>query len=129
MSKKGLGLQVLVNYKLLPDLQSLNLCKFYIFVGYSDEVKGCRLWDPTSHKIITRRDMYMEQSEVVQDHKGRFVCKLKESLYGLKVPRKWYKMFYSFMMKDLGATKQILGIEVHRDGKNGKLWLSQQSLW
>jgi ATP-binding cassette subfamily B (MDR/TAP) protein 1 len=27
-------------------------------------------------------------------------------------------------MKDLGATKQILGIEVYRDGKNGKLRLS-----
>jgi hypothetical protein len=29
-------------------------------------------------------------------------------------------------MKDLGATKQILGMEIHRDRKNGKLWLSQQ---
>jgi hypothetical protein len=27
-------------------------------------------------------------------------------------------------MKDPRATKQILGIEVYRDGKNGKLWLS-----
>jgi hypothetical protein len=31
-----------------------------------------------------------------------------------------------FQMKDLGATKQILGIRVHRNRKNGKLWLSQQ---
>jgi hypothetical protein len=31
-----------------------------------------------------------------------------------------------FQMKDLGATKQILGIRVHRDKKIGKLWLSQQ---
>jgi hypothetical protein len=29
-------------------------------------------------------------------------------------------------MKDLGATKKILGIGVHRDGQNGTLWLSQQ---
>ena len=29
-------------------------------------------------------------------------------------------------MKDLGATKQILGIEIHKDKKIGKLWLSQQ---
>jgi hypothetical protein len=29
-------------------------------------------------------------------------------------------------MKDLGATKQILGMEIHKDGKNSKLWLSQQ---
>jgi len=28
-------------------------------------------------------------------------------------------------MKDLGAQKQILGMEIHRDKKNGKLWLSQ----
>jgi len=27
-------------------------------------------------------------------------------------------------MKDPRATKQILDIEVYRDGKNGKLWLS-----
>jgi len=31
-----------------------------------------------------------------------------------------------FQMKDLGATKQILGIGVHKDGKNGEMWLSQQ---
>eukprot|EP00253_Pinus_taeda_P008627 PITA_08627 len=29
-------------------------------------------------------------------------------------------------MKDLGAAKHILGMEIHRDRKNGKLWLSQQ---
>eukprot|EP00253_Pinus_taeda_P034842 PITA_34842 len=32
----------------------------------------------------------------------------------------------TFDMKDLGATKHILGREIHRDMKNGKLWLSQQ---
>jgi hypothetical protein len=32
----------------------------------------------------------------------------------------------TFDMKDLGATKQILGMEIHRDKKNDKLWLSQQ---
>jgi hypothetical protein len=30
-----------------------------------------------------------------------------------------------FRMKDPRATKQILDIEVHRDEKNGKLWLSR----
>ena len=29
-----------------------------------------------------------------------------------------------FDMKDLGAKKQILGVEIQRDRKNGKLWLS-----
>jgi hypothetical protein len=32
----------------------------------------------------------------------------------------------TFDMKDLGATKQILGIEIHKDMKHGKLWFSQQ---
>jgi hypothetical protein len=36
------------------------------------------------------------------------------------------QMARTFDMKDLGATKQILGIEIHRDRKNGKLWISQQ---
>ena len=29
-------------------------------------------------------------------------------------------------MKDIGATKQILGIEIHRDRRNGKLIFSQE---
>ena len=42
-------------------------------------------------------EIYMEQPEsFVQHHKGRLVCKLKKSLYGLKQsPRKWYKKFDS----------------------------------
>ena len=30
----------------------------------------------------------------------------------------------SFDMKDLGPAKQILGMEITRDGKNRRLWLS-----
>ena len=30
----------------------------------------------------------------------------------------------TFDMKDLGAEKQIFGIEIHRDREHGKLWLS-----
>ena len=32
----------------------------------------------------------------------------------------------TFEMKDLGAAKHILGMEIHIDRKNGKIWLSQQ---
>jgi len=30
-----------------------------------------------------------------------------------------------FDMKDFGVEKHILGMEIHRDKKSGKLWLSQ----
>ncbi|CAJ2658330.1 unnamed protein product [Trifolium pratense] len=33
----------------------------------------------------------------------------------------------SFAMKDLGPAKQILGMRISRDRKNGKLWLSQHN--
>ena len=32
-----------------------------------------------------------------------------------------------FDMKDLGAAKKILGMEIHRDRASGRLWLSQYS--
>ena len=32
-----------------------------------------------------------------------------------------------FNMKDLGATKKILGMEIHRDRASRRLWLSQHS--
>ena len=32
-----------------------------------------------------------------------------------------------FEMKDLGATKKILGMEIHRDRQAGKLFLSQNN--
>ena len=34
------------------------------------------------------------------------------------------QMARTFDMKDLGAAKQILGIEIHRDKRNGKLIFS-----
>ena len=40
----------------------------------------------------------------------------------------WLKaqMARNFDMKDLGAAKQILGIQIHEDKKNGKLSFSQE---
>ena len=32
-----------------------------------------------------------------------------------------------FDMKDLGAAKKILGMEIHKDRVSGRLWLSQHS--
>uniref|UniRef100_A0A2N9EER7 CCHC-type domain-containing protein n=1 Tax=Fagus sylvatica TaxID=28930 RepID=A0A2N9EER7_FAGSY len=61
------------------------------------------------------------------------VCRLKKSLYELKqCPRQWYKRLKSllhkeFEMKDLGAAKKILGMEIRRDRGARKLWLSQKN--
>ena len=35
-------------------------------------------------------------------------------------------MTRTFDMKDLGAARQILGMDILRDKSNGKLWLSQK---
>ena len=35
-------------------IQNLERC---IFLGYADGVKGYRLWDPTTHKIVISRDV------------------------------------------------------------------------
>jgi hypothetical protein len=132
------------------------------------------VWDPTSHKFIIERDIVCTEQPkgLIQDHNGKFVVMLGNSLYGLLVPRKIYKMFESFIvsqnlskgrieytvyitfivlmffvddmldasrsmhktsekltqvdktihMRDQGAAKQIVDMEVYRDG-NGKLWL------
>ena len=100
-------------------------------------------------------EIYMQQPQGYEvKGKEKLVCRLKKSLYGLKqAPRQWYLKFDKFMfeqddmlvagsnmqeinvhkrklensfaMKDLGATKQILGMRITRDRKNRKLTLSQ----
>ena len=49
------------------------------------------------------------------------------SHYSNKIDRLKRELIKSFAMKDLGLTKQILGMKISRDRKNGKLWLSQES--
>ena len=129
-------------------------------------------------------EIFMDQLEGFKvKGKENMVCKLKESIYGLKqATLQWYKKFDSFMtsqeykrtfadpcvyvrrfpydniiilllyvddmlivgrdadmiqklkrelsktfdMKDLGSAKRILGMEILRDRKVGKLWLSQE---
>jgi hypothetical protein len=99
-SKKEL--QVLVSDKSFLDLKSLvpNSCLFYISVSYDDGIKGCCVWNPTSHKVIIDRDIgCMEQPKgLIQDHDSKFVFMLDNSLYGLLVPRQIYKRFESFIV-------------------------------
>jgi hypothetical protein len=95
-------LQVLVNGKSFLDLKSLclNSFLFYISASYDGGIKGCCVWDPTSHKVIIDIDIVcMEQPKgLIQDHNGKFVCMLDNLLYGLLVPRQIYKMFESFIV-------------------------------
>ena len=44
-----------------------------------------------------------------------------------KIDRLKRELSKSFAMKELGLTKQILGLNISRDRKNRKLWLSQES--
>ena len=44
-----------------------------------------------------------------------------------KIDRLKRELSKSFAMKDLGFTKQILGMKIFCDRKNRKLWLSQES--
>ena len=44
-----------------------------------------------------------------------------------KIDRLKRELSMSFAMKDLGSAKQILGMNVSRDRKDRKLWLSQES--
>uniref|UniRef100_A0A2N9GKI3 Integrase catalytic domain-containing protein n=1 Tax=Fagus sylvatica TaxID=28930 RepID=A0A2N9GKI3_FAGSY len=70
-------------------------------------------------------EIFMEQPEgFKQPGTENLVCRLKKSLYGLKLKSLLHK---EFEMKDLGAAKKILGMEIHRDRGVRKLWLSQKN--
>jgi hypothetical protein len=100
--KRKKELQVLVSDKSFLDLKSLflNSFLFYTSASYDDGIKGCCVWDPTSHKVIIDRNIVcMEQPKgLIQDRNGKFVCMLDNSLYGLLVPRKKQKRFESFIV-------------------------------
>ena len=42
--------------------------KKYISVGYDYVVKGYRSWDPTTHKIIIRRDVFFDESPLTKSY-------------------------------------------------------------
>ncbi|CAM6094648.1 unnamed protein product [Calypogeia fissa] len=48
------------------------------------------------------------------------VAKDKSEIVKLKA-----QLSFEFSMKDLGPSKRILGMEIHRDRQKGKLWLTQ----
>ena len=47
--------------------------------------------------------------------------------HDVKIEKLKRELSKSFIIKDLGYAKQILGLKISRDRKNGKLWISQEA--
>ena len=61
-------------YALIPKNQRSKLdpkSKCYVFVGYDYAVKGYRLWDPTSQKIVISRDVTFDESSLLKSNVER----------------------------------------------------------
>ncbi|KAG8498724.1 hypothetical protein CXB51_005090 [Gossypium anomalum] len=76
-------------------------------------------------------DIYMQQPEgFTVSEKEDYVCLLKKSLYAAKdkgeIRKVKAQLSEEFEMKDLGPAKKILGMEILRDRKTSKLYLSQK---
>jgi len=41
-----------------------------IFLGYADNVKGYRLWDPTACKVVISRDVVFAENELQSEQKN-----------------------------------------------------------
>ncbi|KAK3043492.1 hypothetical protein RJ639_002071 [Escallonia herrerae] len=94
-----------------------------IFLGYGNGIKGYRLWCPDSEssRFLISKDvtfdeslMLLKKKELIDVGKDQYVNGLKEQLKT------------DFEMKDLGAAKRILGMEIQRDRPVEILYLSQK---
>ena len=60
-------------YALIPKNQRSKLypirSKKCIFVGYDDAMKRYRLWDPTAHKIVIKRDVNFDEFSLIKFEK------------------------------------------------------------
>ena len=62
-------------YALIPRNERSNLdpkSKCSVFVGYDYAVKGYRLWDPSSRKIVISRDVTFDESSLLKSDVGKF---------------------------------------------------------
>ncbi|KAL4384756.1 hypothetical protein GQ457_15G014670 [Hibiscus cannabinus] len=71
--------------------------------------------------LIASSDLHLEQMDV----KTAFLH--GDLVKEIRVRVEAVSKTVEFDMKDLGAAKKILGMEIHRDRSSRKLWLSQQS--
>uniref|UniRef100_A0A2N9HWT1 Integrase catalytic domain-containing protein n=1 Tax=Fagus sylvatica TaxID=28930 RepID=A0A2N9HWT1_FAGSY len=124
------GFEDLVSYALLTSSEDPST--FQEAIESSEKDKWMEAMVEENENL--EEEIFMVQPEgFKQPGTENLVCRLKKSLYGLKQsPRQWYKRLKSFLhkefeMKDLGAAKKILGMEICRDREARKLWLSQKN--
>ena len=46
-----------------------------MFLGYTDRVKGYRLWDPTTHKIFISRDVIFVEDQMQRRYEDDSIVK------------------------------------------------------
>ncbi|RDY13066.1 hypothetical protein CR513_02052, partial [Mucuna pruriens] len=46
-----------------------------IFLGYADNVKGYRLWDPTTRKVVINKDVVFVENELQSEQKNESTTK------------------------------------------------------
>ncbi|KAE8731151.1 hypothetical protein F3Y22_tig00002840pilonHSYRG00482 [Hibiscus syriacus] len=151
--KKPIGCKWVYKKKLVVTEKEREKFKAHLVAKGFSQQKGVdydEIFSPVVRHTSIRAVLALVAS-FTQPGNEHLVCRLKKSLYGLKQsPRQWYKRFDSYMikigynrnmddviglktllsqefdMKDLDATKKILGMEIYRDRDSRKLWLSQR---
>lgn len=53
--------------------------KKYIFFGYDGVAKGYGLWDPTTHKIVIKRDVIVDESYLIKSNSVEDVLKQEQA--------------------------------------------------
>jgi Reverse transcriptase (RNA-dependent DNA polymerase) len=108
-------LKSLYGLKQSPRQWNKRFDEFMLSLGFTQSKHDCCLYmkrvnDGTFGFIMLA--LYVDDMLIAAKNKSD-VTKLKAQLSS------------EFSMKDLGSAKRILGMEIHRDRQNGKLWLTQ----
>nr|GEW10070.1 Gag-Pol polyprotein [Tanacetum cinerariifolium] len=79
-----------------------------LFLGYADEVKGYRLWDPTAHKVVVSRDVVFMEDKIRENEKA-----MQEEIEALHKNKTWE------LVAILGGRKPIGNKWVYKIKRNG----------
>ncbi|KAK3015280.1 hypothetical protein RJ639_005700 [Escallonia herrerae] len=87
-------------------------------VPEEEGVKGYRLWDPVVRKRVISRDVLFNEAQMLDND----ATSNERQGHTVEI-----ELHEEFDMKNLGSDKKILGMEIHRNRKAGKLWVTQKS--